>query len=226
MLCVYIGKSVKTFIVRLIRLLAGLFLYALGTVITLQANIGYAPWQVLNSGISKTTGITIGFASIFVGFLIIIIVLLLGEKIGLGTVLNMALIGLFLDAILAINIIPLATQLLFSIPMLIAGLFIIAIGSYFYIKSAFGAGPRDSLMVAFTRKTRFPIGLCRSLLELLAVLGGWALGGMVGTGTVISVIAIGFCVQITFKAFRFDATAVKHETLNDTFKSLFVKKNC
>jgi uncharacterized membrane protein YczE len=62
-----------------------------------------------------------------------------------------------------------------------------------------------------------PVGLCRGVIELCATVIGWLLGGMVGFGTVIFVIAIGFCIQITFKVFRFDVTTVKHETLSDTY---------
>jgi uncharacterized membrane protein YczE len=213
----------RKYAIRFFYLVLGLFLFALGIVFTLKANIGYAPWDVLHVGISKKTGISIGFVSILVGLIILVITWLLGEKTGLGTVFNMILVGLFLDAILAVNVIPLSQNLITSIPMLVLGLFIISLGSYFYIKSAFGAGPRDSLMVAFTRITKFPIGVCRAAVELFALLGGWALGGMVGLGTVISVFAIGFCVQITFKLLRFDATKVKHETLEETVKSLMGK---
>ena len=213
----------KNMISRLVNLLAGNILFALGIVLTLQANIGYAPWDVLHAGLSEKTGISFGLISIIAGLLLIIIVLLLGEKIGWGTVSNMALVGLFIDAILALKIIPLPAQLPFSILMLVGGLFIISLGSYFYIKSAFCAGPRDSLMVALARKTRLPIGLCRSFVELLALIGGWFLGGMVGIGTVISVIGIGFCVQITFGLLRFDPTKVKHETFIDTFLKRKVK---
>jgi uncharacterized membrane protein YczE len=200
-----------------VRLTWGLFLYALGIVVTLKANVGYAPWDVFHVGVSKIIGISIGNASIITGVIIGIIAVLLGEKIGLGTILNMILIGVFLDMILLFNIIPDANSFLFGVIMLIAGLFIIALASYFYIGSAFGAGPRDSLMVALTRKTRLPIGICRGIIELIAVFVGWRLGGMLGIGTVISAFAIGFCVQITFKVLKFDATKVKHETLNRTF---------
>ena len=109
--------------------------------------------------------------------------------------------------------------------MLISGLFVIAIGSYFYIKSAFGVGPRDNLMVVLARKTKLPVGVCRFAIELAVTLIGWLLGGMVGIGTVISVIAIGFCIQITFKVFKFDVTAVKHETLRDTFGKINAAKS-
>jgi uncharacterized membrane protein YczE len=107
-----------------------------------------------------------------------------------------------------------------GIALLIIGLFVISAGSYFYIKAGFGAGPRDSLMVALNRKIKLPVGICRSIIELLVTVSGWFLGGMVGIGTVISVAAIGFFVQITFAVLRFVPAAVKHETLNQTYKTL------
>lgn len=210
----------KIFYLRLLKLLFGLFLYALGIVITLKASIGYAPWEVFHVGLAKTTGISIGNASIAAGLVIGIAAVLLGEKLGLGTILNMILIGIFLDIILEFNFIPSAAGLLQGLPMLIAGLFMISLASYFYISSGFGAGPRDSLMVALTRKTKLPVGLCRGTIEILAVLVGWRLGGLVGIGTLISAFAIGFCIQTTFRLLKFDATRVRHETLDATFKTI------
>lgn len=209
--------------VRLLLLLWGLFLYALGIVVTLNANIGYAPWEVFHVGLAKTIGLSIGTTSIITGVVIGVITLLLGEKLGFGTVLNMILIGVFLDGIMDSHLIPVANDVTLGIIMLLTGLFIIALASYFYIGSAFGAGPRDSLMVALTRKTGLTVGICRSIIELIAVFIGWMLGGMLGIGTLLSAIAIGFCVQITFRMLNFDATAVKHETMEQTYRNLFKK---
>lgn len=78
---------------RFCKLILGLFLYALGIVLTIQANIGYGPWEVFHVGISAVTGISIGTASIIVGLVIVFITILMGEKIGIGTLLNMLLIG-------------------------------------------------------------------------------------------------------------------------------------
>lgn len=214
----------KQFYTRLLRLIWGLFLYALGIVVTMNAHIGYAPWDVFHVGFAKMIGMSIGIASIITGVIIGIITVLLGEKLGLGTILNMVLIGVFLDMLLGFHIIPVASNDLFGIIMIIVGLFIIALASYFYIGSAFGAGPRDSLMVALTRKTGLPVGVCRGTIELLAVFVGWRLGGMIGIGTIISAFVIGFCVQTTFKLLKFDATEVKHETLDQTYKMLFSNK--
>jgi uncharacterized membrane protein YczE len=200
--------------------LLGLFLYSLGIVFTINAHIGYSPWDVLHVGLKKTVGMSLGTASILTGLVIVGIVVFLGEKLGLGTILNMILIGIFLDLIIAAKIVPIMDSFILGIIMMIVGLFIISLGSYFYIGSAFGAGPRDSLMVAVTRLTKLPIGTCRGIIELSAVFIGWKLGGMVGVGTIISAFAIGFCVQITFKLLRFTATEVRHETMNETYRLL------
>ena len=212
-------NGMKQFLFRVARLIAGLFLYSLGIVFTIQANIGYAPWDVFHAGLVKTIGVTMGMASIFVGFAIVIIVVLLGEKIGLGTVLNMLLIGAFLDMILMPSIIPLAAGFVSGVFMLAVGLFIIAFASYLYISSGFGAGPRDSLMVAITRKTKLPVGVCRAVIETAAVVIGWFLGGMAGVGTIISAFGIGFCIQIVFRLLKFDVAAIMHETILQTIRA-------
>ncbi len=205
---------------RLLRLLLGLFLYALGIVLTMKANLGFAPWEVFHAGLGKTVGMTIGNISILTGLLIVIAVFALGEKLGLGTLLNMVLIGVFMDLLLRFWFMAPATHWWMGLLLLLAGLFVIALASYFYIGSGFGAGPRDSLMVALTRKTGLAVGLCRGSIEVVAVITGWFMGGMVGVGTVISAFAIGPIVQITFRLLRFDVAKVQHETLDQTLKHM------
>jgi len=211
---------VTGYILRFLKLNFGLFLYGLGIIVTMRANIGYAPWEVLHSGVSQTLGVSIGLVNTAVGAIIVVIVFLLGEKIGLGTIFNMFMIGLFLDLILFLDFIPLFNNFFIGTLVHILGLFIISLGTYFYIYSAFGAGPRDSLMVAVTRKTGLPVGLCRGIVEFSVVLIGWLLGGLVGLGTVISALSIGVCVQITFRLLKFDPTQVKHETFGVMFENL------
>ena len=210
----------KRFFVRLLNMMVGLILYAFGIIVTMKANIGYAPWEVFHAGLAVVTGLSIGVASIIVGVVIVILVTVLGEKLGLGTLASMVLTGVFMDFILWTDVLPTAGSLAAGIVMLIAGLFIISIGSYFYMKSAFGAGPRDNLMVVLTRKTKIPVGLCRGVVELLVTLAGWLMGGIVGIGTVVSVLAIGFCIQLTFRMLKFDVTAIQHETLGKTYRGI------
>ena len=198
----------------------GIVLFSFGLVFVIRANIGAAPWDVLHTGIAATAGVSIGTASIAVGIVVIIIIKLWGHKLGFGTIANMLLVGIFVDVILKIDIIPKMNNIAPALAMIIAGWFSISTGSYFYIKSAFGAGPRDSLMVLLAQKTKLPVGICRGMIELVVTITGWLLGGMVGFGTVIYVIGIGFCIQITFRLFKFDVTVVKHESLGETLAAL------
>jgi len=203
---------------RLSRLLLGLFLYALGIVMTMKAHLGYAPWEVFHAG--KAVGITIGNISIITGLLIVLAAFALGEKLGLGTLLNMVLIGVFMDMLLRLGWVAPMTHWWLGLPLLLAGLFVIALGSYFYIGSGFGAGPRDSLMVALTRRTGLAVGVCRSSIELAAVISGWLLGGMVGVGTVLAAFAIGPVLQLTFRRLGFEVAKVQHETLDQTLRQM------
>lgn len=213
----------KTFIIRLINVILGLFLYALGIAFTVQAHIGYAPWDVFHIGLADKFGSTIGIVSIFAGIIIVGIVTLAGEKIGLGTVLNILVIGILLDLILKSGIISIARNLPIGMVMVAAGLFIIAIGAYFYIKTGLGTGPRDNLMIVLAKKTGIPVGVCRCTVDMSITFIGWLLGGMVGVGTIIAAVAGGLCIQIVFKAFKFDVAKIEHETLFYTFANLIGK---
>ncbi|PKL13391.1 MAG: hypothetical protein CVV52_06200 [Spirochaetae bacterium HGW-Spirochaetae-8] len=207
-------------LVRIFRLFLGLFLYALGIVLTMKAHIGFAPWEVFHAGIGTAIGMSIGNVSIVAGLAIGLLALIMGERLGAGTICNMVFIGIFIDLLLNLGIVPEMKGFFLGMALLVAGLFTIALASYFYISSGYGAGPRDSLMVALTKKTHLPIGLCRGGLESLAVLIGWLLGGMVGIGTIVSALIIGFCIQITFRVLKFDPTKIHHEDLMSTLKRI------
>ncbi|MDO9508679.1 MAG: hypothetical protein Q7I97_04955 [Thermovirgaceae bacterium] len=210
----------KEFSKRFASLIFGLFLFALGIVMTMRANLGFAPWDVFHQGMSNILGISIGNASILLGLFICVAVALAGEKLGMGTLLNMVLIGIFLDRILVMGIIPKMSGFPSGVAMMMAGLFVISFGSYFYMGSGFGAGPRDSLMVVLKRKTGLPVGLCRAAIESAAVLFGWLMGGPVGLGTVLAAFGIGFCIQTTFSLLKFETTNIRHETLRETLQNL------
>lgn len=208
------------FLKRFTSLILGLFLFALGIVMTMKANLGFAPWDVFHQGMSNILGMSIGNASILLGVAICAGAALAGEKLGLGTLLNMVLIGLFLDRILITGIVPVMGSFVSGFFMMTGGLFVISLGSYFYMGSAFGAGPRDSLMVVLERKTGLPVGFCRAFIESAAVLFGWLMGGPVGLGTVIAAFGIGLCIQTTFSLLKFETTKIRHETLKETFRNM------
>ncbi|MFB0934457.1 MAG: hypothetical protein QMB52_01685 [Propionivibrio sp.] len=210
-----------SFIQRSGRLLLGLFLYALGSFLTIQANIGLAPWEAFSMGSAQVGGISFGNAVVISGFAIVLAAFFLNEKIGIGTLLNAVLIGKFVDLIQATELIPAMTNVGMGIALLVVGQFVICLGSYFYIGAGLGCGPRDSLMVAISRRfSRTPIGAIRGMIEGSALAIGWLLGAKVGVGTVISVLSIGCSLQLTFRFLQFDVKQVKHDSIGATARAL------
>lgn len=211
----------KGYSVRLIKLVFGLFLFALGSFLTIQANIGLASWEAFSIGIADLTNQTYGNILIISGLVILVVDVALKEKIGFGTILNTILIGTFVDMIQAANIIPQMTNFFSGIVLLLLGQVSICVGSYFYIGASLGCGPRDALMVALgKRMPNVPIGIVRGVIEGTVLLIGWLLGAKIGIGTVISVFGISFILETTFKILHFDVTNVEHESVVDTVKAL------
>ena len=207
---------IREYLRRLLILLGGLAVSAVGITMMLQANVGLEPWSVLQQGMSKTFGITYGTAAMIVGAAVIAIAFLCGESFGLGTLANIFICPMFIDILLYLDRIPLMETLPSGVAMLLAGMELLALGTWLYMKSALGSGPRDALMVVLARKTRRSVGFCRSSVELLAIFIGWRLGGQVGVGTVISAVGIGTLFNLNFALLRFRAADVHQENLAQT----------
>ena len=202
---------------RIVRLFWGLFLYSVGIVLTIHANIGLAPWDVFHQGVAMHLGITMGLASIVTAITIVSVAALLKEHVGFGTLCNMIAIGAFLDLLRMTGWIPEMQDTASGIAMLAAGLFVIAFASYFYMGAGYGAGPRDSLMVVLAKRTGYPVGACRCCIEGTVLLLGWLLGGHVGIGTVLSAVGSGFAVQVVFTLLRFNVREIPQESFRETY---------
>ena len=185
---------------RGLSLVVGLFLFAFGIVLQLQSELGLSPWDVLSQGISDRTSISFGTANIVIAVVVLAVAWALGARIGIGTVANAVLIGLFVDWLLSLGAIESLTGhgLGVRITLLVAGIAIIALGSGFYLGAALGAGPRDSLMIVGARRTGMRIGVTRAVIEIGVAGVGFALGGTVGVGTVAFAFGIGPAVEIAF----------------------------
>ena len=212
---------IKEYTGRTIRLIFGLVLYGLGSYMSIQANVGLAPWDAFSMGISYKTGIMYGNVVVYTGFLIIIIDFLLKEKIGFGTIINAILIGKVVDLCNYLGLLPMLDNFAAGVAMLFAGQVVICLGSYCYIGAAMGCGPRDALMVAMGKRfSRLPIGLVRGILEGTVLLLGWLMGAKVGIGTIIAVFGIGTIMEYTFRILKFDVKGVRHENFADTVRRI------
>jgi uncharacterized membrane protein YczE len=192
---------------RVLRLVVGLWLFALGTVLTLWAGLGVPPWDVLHDGIRRNTPLSFGVAVIAIGVLLVVVSALFGVRPGPGTIANMLLIGTFVDLMLLVDVgtglddAPMAIRLAVTG----AGVAVVGLGSALYIGANLGAGPRDSLMVLAATKLGVRVGVARAVIEGTALLVGWLLGGAVGVGTLLFVVCIGPSVDVFFRLFRMEA---------------------
>ena len=194
----------KTFPRDFIVIQIGFTIFGLSIATMIRSNLGTSPWAVLEVAISGLTGITPGRMSIIVGFAVLLIALVLREKIGWGTLSNIVFIGLWEDMFL--GMIPsVENNFLIQGAMLLASIFMMGIASAIYIGVDAGAGPRDSLMLAFHRTTNISIRLGRAIIEVIVVTVGWFLGGPLGAGTVIFALLIGPAVQWAFKLLKVQA---------------------
>ncbi|TJX13068.1 hypothetical protein E9840_11030 [Tissierella creatinini] len=215
----------KDILFRLIKATIGLFLFALGIVMTINANLGVAPWDVFHQGLSNTFGITMGRASIIVGLFIITLDIILGQSIGWASIMNILLIGSFMDLLMLNNLVPTFSGFFPNIIMILLGILIEGYGCWMYISVGLGAGPRDGLMVVLTRKTGKSVRLVKSLLEVIATLIGYLLGGSIGIGTLIMALLGGQIFQFAFKTVKFDVGSVKARFISDDIKYLKEKFN-
>ncbi len=210
---------------RLLRLMVGLFLYALGMYIRVQANVGLAPWDAFHQGVSLLSGISMDNVITISGMVIILLDLLSREQVGLGTILNALLVGQFYNLIAAYELIPVMEGMAEGLVLMVVGMLVIALASFFYIGAEYGCGPRDSLMVAICRKLPGDsVGLARGGLEGGVLMIGWLFGANVGIGTLVSVLAIGMIIQLTFRLLHFDVKALKHENIIETGRRWFRAK--
>lgn len=210
----------REYINRLFWLVAGVAVSALGITMMLQANIGLEPWSVLQQGLAQIVGITYGTASMIVGAAAIGTAVLCGESFGIGTVVDIVLCAACVDGLLWLDWIPLIHSLPSGILMLLGGLELLVLGTWMYMKSALGAGPRDALMVALARKTGRSVGLCRVSVEIIVIIVGFLLGGQVGIGTVISAVGLGSLFNINFHLLHFRAAELHQENVAETLRCL------
>jgi len=164
-----------------------------------RANLGVMPWDVLHQGITRHVDWSLGFVSIVVGALVLLLWVPLRQRPGVGTVSNVVVIGLSVDASLAV--IPAVDAPVVRGLLVVAGILLNAVATAAYIGVHLGPGPRDGLMTGLVRRTGWSVRLVRTGIEVAVVvsgwlLGGWALGGTVGLGTVLYALAIGPLVQV------------------------------
>ncbi|HEX5567377.1 MAG TPA: hypothetical protein VFY14_10725 [Streptomyces sp.] len=184
---------------RLVRLYAGLVLYGVSLALMVRAGLGLAPWDVFHQGLSEHTGLSIGTVLIITGAVVLLLWLPLRQRLGLGTVSNVVVIGLVMDGVLSLT--PEPRALAARAALLTTAIVLNGVATGLYITADFGAGPRDGLMTGLHQVTGRSIRLVRTGIELTVLGTGFLLGGSVGAGTVAYALAIGPLSQVFLRMF-------------------------
>ncbi|MFI6412397.1 YitT family protein [Streptomyces sp. NPDC050585] len=174
---------------RVPQLLLGLLGYGAAVMLLVQSGLGAASWNVLTEGTATSLGISFGWATNLISLLVLIAWIPLREPPGLGTLLNVALVGFAADATAAV--LPAPRGPLAAVGYLVLGLVALAFFDALYLGAHFGPGPRDGIMTGLVRLTRLPVAVVRTAIDVAVCCAGWLLGGTVGVGTVLVALSMG-----------------------------------
>jgi uncharacterized membrane protein YczE len=190
---------------RLIRLYAGLVLFGASIALMVRAGLGLGPWDVLHQGLSRQTGLPLGWIVIGVAAVVMLAWIPLRQRPGIGTLSNVVLVGLALDATLGVLSRPESMPL--RCAFLATGIVSNGLATALYIGADLGPGPRDGLMTGLAQRGH-SIRLVRTSIELTVLAAGWLLDGTVGVGTVAYALSIGPLIQFFLGSLGADERAV------------------
>lgn len=195
----------------------GLFWFAFGLVLALLSGLGLNPWSVLSDGLTRIAPLSFGLTTSLIGLMVIGLAWVLGIRPALGTIMNMALVGIYVDLLLFSGLVPDLRTLGWSptdwaarVGMNLLGVIIVGLSTGLYIKGGLGPGPRDGLMLGLSQRLRRPVGLVRTGIEVLVLLVGILLGGTAGLGTLLFALGIGPVVQLSFRWFGIPSPQARH----------------
>lgn len=188
------GRRLSQATARAIALLVGLVCYGVSMALMVRAGLGVGPWGVLDQGLTRRTGMTIGAASAMVGVAVLLAWIPLRNRPGVGTVANVVVIAVAIDAGLAV--LPTPSALPVRVACMLGAVVLNALATVLYVGAGLGPGPRDGLMTGLVARTGRSVRSVRTAIEATVLTAGWLLGGTVGIGTVVYAFGIGPLVQM------------------------------
>ena len=178
-------------------LLVGLIGYGFSMALMVRAGLGLDPWDVFHQGLARHTGMTIGIASAVVGVAVLLAWIPLRNRPGVGTIANVIVIAVTVDA--GLMILPTPTSLPVRIALMVGAVLLNAFSTVLYVGAGLGPGPRDGLMTGLVVRTGLSVRLVRTSIEATVLAVGWLMGGTVGVGTVLYAFGIGPLVQLLLR---------------------------
>lgn len=184
---------------KIILYFLGCFIFSVGASLFILSDLGTDPLDVFSIGVKQKFGLLIGTTQCaFAVFCLIIWSAFNKLKFPpISTFLTFFICGYLIDACLWLsNIVNFGFN---NYGEMLFGVVLCTISSSFIIMSVFGIRAMDLLAISFSEKTKLPFWLYKGISEILLLVVGWMLGGVVGIGTLCFLLGVGWLIQPTIK---------------------------
>jgi uncharacterized membrane protein YczE len=133
-------------------------------------------------------GVQLGWAVDIIGAVVLLAWLPLHQRVGVGTLCNVVVIGLVVNG--ALDVLPSPRTVTTRVAVLAAAILLSAASTGCYIGAGLGPGPRDGLTTGFAARGH-SVRVVRTVIEISVLIAGYLLGGTVGLGTIAYALLIG-----------------------------------
>lgn len=203
-------------LIQCLRYTLGLAICGMVIAYLTKINLGLAPWEVLSKGISLHVPLTFGQVIIAVSAVVFIMDIIMKEKIGVGMILDVFLVGIFVDLFSWLDLLPDINSLPVKIVVYCISIFVMGFAQFLCMSAGQGMGPRDAMLVGIGKRLRkLPIGAVQMIILCSVLAIGWLLGGPVGIGTLIMMFGLGPALQVWCIIFHTELRDVEQKGLLD-----------
>jgi uncharacterized membrane protein YczE len=157
------------------------------------SNFGMDPFQVLAHGLWMHLPIGFGTFYMILNLIMLIFIFIIDKrKIGLGTVINIFLLGYVVEFSSWLFKVSFSNPtMMMRITFLIVGLVILCFGSSLYFIGDLGVSTYDAVAIILSEKKIAKFQYCRIASDLICTIIGFMLGATVGLGTFVTAFFMG-----------------------------------
>jgi uncharacterized membrane protein YczE len=185
---------------RFAMVVSGCLVLGIGVALLLTADLGSDGFSTLVNGLARATGIDFVWANVVVSLGFLVLAAVRGLLPGLGTVVQIAVVGLTAD--LGLRVLETPDSLLLQVLMLLAALPVLAVGIATYLGTHLGAGPAEAAALAWDPPV--PFRWSYSAVQGGGALVGWLLGATLGAGTLAVILVLGPAVDVAGRLLGLD----------------------
>lgn len=181
-------------------LVGGCTVLGIGVAMLLGARLGSDGYSTFINGLSRSLDIPFWTPNLVVGVVLVLLAAWRGVRPGIGTIVQLLLVGPVVSVALALM--PEPEGLVERSALLVLAFPVLALGIVLYLGAHLGAGPTEGAALAFDPPVRFAISY--NLVQGTGAVLGFLLGADVGIGTIAVIVLLGPMVEAVSRLTRID----------------------